>query len=133
MKTLTHKFVESLPEPLEDGVVYVSIRFRLVAHNCCCGCRQPVVLNLAPNGWKLTFDGKSVSLSPSIGNWSLPCRSHYWITKNAVEWAETWSDTKVMRANKKESQEIKSETTQVSPESSTEGLWKRLLRRVRKG
>ncbi|WP_417924835.1 DUF6527 family protein [Collimonas pratensis] len=26
--------------------------------------------------WSLTYDGKTVSLDPSIGNWSLPCRAH---------------------------------------------------------
>ncbi|MFC4855982.1 DUF6527 family protein [Actinophytocola glycyrrhizae] len=24
------------------------------------------------------FNGETVSLSPSIGNWSFPCRSHYY-------------------------------------------------------
>jgi len=28
-----------------------------------------------------------VSLAPSIGNWSFPCNSHYWITGNEVRWA----------------------------------------------
>ena len=29
--------------------------------------------------------------NPSIGNWSFPCRSHYWIRNNTVQWAEEWS------------------------------------------
>ena len=29
----------------------------------------------------------TVSLHPSIGNWSFPCRSHYWIRGNRVVWA----------------------------------------------
>lgn len=131
MKILTHKFVESLPEPLEENVVYVSVRFRLTAHNCCCGCGHPVILNLAPDGWRVTFDGKSVSLHPSIGNWTLPCRSHYWITKNKVEWAEAWSDAKVKRAKLNEAQ-AQAEFPDVRPPPSKEGLWGKFIRRVRK-
>ena len=28
-----------------------------------------------------------MSLWPSIGNWSFPCRSHYWVVENRVEWS----------------------------------------------
>lgn len=45
---------------------------------------------LTPADWKLTFDGETVSLYPSIGNWNFPCRSHYWLTKNRIEWAPGW-------------------------------------------
>ncbi|WP_353963011.1 DUF6527 family protein [Streptomyces sp. NBC_00365] len=37
-----------------------------------CGCGRKVVTPLAPQEWKLTLDGVSVSLHPSIGNWSFP-------------------------------------------------------------
>jgi hypothetical protein len=33
------------------------------------------------------FDGRSVSLTPSIGSWSLPCHSHYFLTRGKVRWA----------------------------------------------
>jgi hypothetical protein len=36
-----------------------------------------------------------VSLDPSIGNWSFPCRSHYWIRNNKVRWAENWSQARI--------------------------------------
>jgi len=87
---LTHKFVKSVPETLEDGVLYVSVEYATVIHRCCCGCGQEVVTPLSPNDWELTFDGKSISLSPSIGNWSFKCQSHYWIRNNRVEWAPKW-------------------------------------------
>ena len=32
-------------------------------------------------------DNGTVSLRPSIGNWQLPCRSHYFIVRNRVVWA----------------------------------------------
>jgi len=34
-----------------------------------------VVTPLSPTGWSLIFDGETVSLYPSIGNWNFPCRS----------------------------------------------------------
>jgi hypothetical protein len=46
---------------------------------CCCGCGHEVVTPFSPTDWKLTFDCVSVSLYPSIGNWSPPCRAHYFI------------------------------------------------------
>lgn len=97
MKKLTHKFVECMPEKLEPDVIYVSLRFNIVSHNCCCGCGNEVVTPLSPAGWELIYDGETASLYPSIGNWGLPCRSHYCITRNAVDWAETWSKAKIRR------------------------------------
>jgi hypothetical protein len=84
---LTHEFVESFPAKLEDGKLYVSIAFATVAHNCACGCKNRVITPLSPADWQLTFDGDTVSLYPSIGNWSFDCESHYWIEKNGVRWA----------------------------------------------
>ena len=89
--TLTHRFVDFVPEELEDGVLYVSMKYVTVTHKCCCGCGEEVVTPLSPADWTLTFDGKSVSLDPSIGSWELPCQSHYWIKQGAVRWARKWS------------------------------------------
>ena len=85
--SLRHEFVTYIPDTLEDGVLYVSIRYATVVHRCCCGCGNEVVTPLDPSDWEMMFDGKSISLSPSIGNWSLACQSHYWISRNKVRWA----------------------------------------------
>ena len=69
-----------------------------VSHRCCCGCGREVVTPLTPTDWKLIFDGETVSLYPSIGNWNFPCRSHYWIWNSCVEWAGDWSERKVNAA-----------------------------------
>ena len=92
---LTHEFVEFIPDDLQEGRLYVSIRFATVTHKCCCGCGTEVVTPLSPTDWKLIFDGKTISLDPSIGNWSLECRSHYWITGNRVRWAGRWSQAEI--------------------------------------
>ena len=88
---LEHTFVEYIPDNLEDGVIYVSIQFATAVHKCACGCGREVVTPLSPTDWKLTYDGKTISLDPSIGNWSFPCSSHYWIRHDRVHWAPQWS------------------------------------------
>lgn len=92
---LTHEFVEYIPNDLEDGIVYVSMGFAAVVHKCCCGCGNEVVTPLSPTDWKLTFDGQSISLYPSIGNWSFTCQSHYWIKENRVKWVAQWSQQEI--------------------------------------
>ena len=92
---LAHKFVDSIPEVLEEGTLYVSIRFGTVVHKCACGCGEEVVTPLGPAEWKLTYDGRTISLAPSIGNWSFPCRSHYWIDGGNVRWARGFSGVEV--------------------------------------
>ena len=86
-----HAFVDTLPEKLEEGVLYVSGQYATSAHNCFCGCGREVVTPIHPTKWQLKFDGIHVSLFPSIGSWSLPCQSHYWIKNDRIEWAPKWS------------------------------------------
>ncbi|MEQ9145543.1 MAG: DUF6527 family protein [Parvibaculaceae bacterium] len=93
--TIRYEFVDAIPEVLEERTLYVAIDFATAAHRCCCGCGQEVVTPLSPTDWKITYDGVSVSLSPSIGNWSFPCQSHYWIVQNAVRWAAQWSPDQI--------------------------------------
>ena len=84
---LTPEFVEFIPEVLEDGRLYISQIYATAVHKCCCGCGLKVITPLSPTGWRLTVDGNFVSLDPSIGNWGYPCKSHYWIRRNAVQWS----------------------------------------------
>ena len=86
-ESLSYKFVDNIPEAPTPGILYVSVSFATAIHQCCCGCGNEVVTPLSPTGWSLTFDGKSVSLSPSIGNWGFHCQSHYWIRRNQILWS----------------------------------------------
>jgi hypothetical protein len=94
-KGLTHEFVEFIPDAIEEGKIYVSIEYATAVHKCACGCGKEVVTPLSPTGWKLIFDGKTVSLDPSIGNWGFPCRSHYWVKNNRALWAEDWDQSRI--------------------------------------
>ncbi|HCR55636.1 TPA: hypothetical protein DIV49_01565 [Candidatus Saccharibacteria bacterium] len=98
MKTdvsIDYKFVEFIPETLNERTLYISIVHCTAVHKCCCGCGREVVTPISPVGWQLIFDGKSVSLFPSIGNWSMPCRSHYFITRNKVVRAPQWTKQQI--------------------------------------
>jgi len=94
------EFVESVPEILKEQTLYISIPFTTAIHLCPCGCSEEVVTKIAPHRWHMTYDGETVSLYPSIGNWSLPCESHYWIKKNSIIWAGKWSKEKITRVRK---------------------------------
>lgn len=83
----SHEFVDHVPDHPADGVLYVSMKFATVIHFCACGCGTEVVTPLDPTDFKLIFDGETISLRPSVGNWQFPCRSHYWITGSRVLWA----------------------------------------------
>lgn len=91
-------FVEYVPDTLAEGELYISIEFATALHCCCCGCGCKVVTPLSPTDWRLIYDGETVSLDPSVGNWGFPCRSHYWVTRNRVRWAESWSSERVVAA-----------------------------------
>lgn len=94
-RMLEHRFVRSVPRELEFGVLYVSVEYATAVHSCCCGCGEQVVTPLSPTDWKMIYDGESVSLTPSIGNWQLPCRSHYVIRQGHVIEADSWSAEQV--------------------------------------
>ncbi|HBN22617.1 MAG TPA: hypothetical protein DD412_05205 [Holosporales bacterium] len=92
---LTHEFVEFIPDELEEGTLYICVKLATVVHRCCCGCGNEVVTPLTPTDWKLTYDGETITLYPSIGNWGSTCSSHYWIVNNRAMWARQWSQEQI--------------------------------------
>ena len=102
LKSLVPKFVEYVPEVLEDGVLYISVQYGTASHKCACGCGQRVVTPIKPTDWALTWNGEEVSLDPSVGNWSFPCRSHYWIHNNRVVWSRPFSDYEIRLVREKD-------------------------------
>lgn len=104
-EAFVHEFTEYVPRDPDNGVIYVSIRFRTVVHKCACGCGTKIATPLSPASWTLTYDGDAISLSPSVGGWGLPCRSHYWITSNQVRWSGQWTDARIAAGRARDDQE----------------------------
>ncbi|WP_395974440.1 DUF6527 family protein [Chryseobacterium cucumeris] len=99
---LQHKFVEFIPDHIEEGVIYISLEYCTAIHKCPCGCGKEVVTPISPTDWKLSFNGKSITLYPSIGNWNFKCQSHYWIRNNSIEFAGHWTKEEIERGRKKD-------------------------------
>ena len=99
---MQHKFVTAIPRELEEGVLYLSMEYKTATHLCACGCGSKVVTSITPTGWSICYNGNSVSLNPSIGNWSLPCRSHYWIKNGKVVWAGSFTEEQIDAVKKKD-------------------------------
>ena len=100
--SLDLKRVEFLPKVLSPGVLYVSDKYQVAGHLCACGCGNKVTVPLGPAEWSFREEGGSPTLRPSIGNWQLPCRSHYVITKGRIEWRDEWSDAAVIYGRRAE-------------------------------
>ena len=108
MKTLQHKFIEFIPEILEPDTLYISFTYCTAIHLCVCGCGNEVVTPFSPTDWAVTFDGRTISLNPSIGNWSFPCKSHYFIKNSFIKFARTWEEDKIKENQKLDRKKKKS-------------------------
>lgn len=99
--------VHYMPKVLEPGVLYASEEFGAAAHLCACGCGAKIRTPLAPTEWTLKDTSDGPSLSPSVGNWQQPCRSHYWIWRGEVEWHGGWTEAQVQAGRRREDQRRK--------------------------
>lgn len=83
--TIIPKFVHYIPDPMEQGVLYISKEYGVANHLCLCGCGAETVTPIGgPNDWQLIENGDKVSLIPSIANYQMPCKSHYILTNNVA-------------------------------------------------
>jgi hypothetical protein len=105
ISSLEHIFVDFFPpyEEMKEGILYVSMIGSMMTHKCCCGCGIEVILKLSPIDWSMSFNGKTITITPSIGNWNFECKSHYWIINSKVVWASKWSQKKIDSCRLKES------------------------------
>ncbi len=88
---LRAEFVETMPNALEDGVIYISEKYRVALHNCCCGCGEEVSTPIGPTEYSIAMVDGDVTVEPSIGNHDFPCRSHYVIERGSIVWAGAMS------------------------------------------
>lgn len=127
------QYVHYMPAELAAGILYVSKEFNTAAHLCACGCGAKVRTPLTPTEWTLTVSAHGPTLRPSIGNWQLPCKSHYVITGGNISWSNQWTDTQIANGKRREDmrRKIYFERTDNKKDSNEEKLWdwiKRLFR-----
>ena len=106
--SISHEFVDFIPpkSDMDDHTLYIAIEFATASHKCFCGCGNEVVTPISPVGWKLIYDGETVSLSPSVGSWSLDCQSHYWIRRDVVEWALPMSPEEIAAVRRQDDLDV---------------------------
>ncbi|MDX2094435.1 MAG: DUF6527 family protein [Alphaproteobacteria bacterium] len=103
--SIAHEFVEFIPRDMEERTLYIAMEFATASHRCFCGCGAEVVTPLSPTAWQLSYDGENVSLNPSIGSWSLPCQSHYWIRRGKVEWSYAMSKEEIAAVKRRDQED----------------------------
>ncbi len=132
-RVLDHEFVQFIPENLSPGRLYIAMDFGMAVHSCACGCGAEVTTPLGPTDWSMVYDGDTVSLHPSIGNWNLPCRSHYVIRRGRVITAPPWTREQIA-AEKERDAKAKADyygapaPTSIPAPSSSEPRWQRWWR-----
>lgn len=99
---IKHEVMDSIPEILQANTLYVTLDRDVAGHLCACGCGREVITPLSPTDWSVSFDRRGVSLSPSIGNWAFPCRSHYFIRDGAVVWARDMSNKSIAQGRQRD-------------------------------
>jgi hypothetical protein len=99
--------VHYLPNDLKPGILYVSDEYGIAAHLCPCGCGSKVITPLGPAEWKLKVTYRGPTLYPSIGNWQLPCKSHYWITEGRINWSRIYTKQQIEEVRQAEENRLK--------------------------
>jgi hypothetical protein len=96
------RHVHYMPAVLELGVLYFSEEYGTAAHLCACGCGSKIRTPIGPTEWSIDRGQNGVSLSPSVGNWQRPCRSHYWILDGETVWSGPWTDKQIQVGRQRE-------------------------------
>ncbi|QSE96506.1 DUF6527 family protein [Fulvivirga lutea] len=91
-----------MPSNLEPGILYLSNEYNVAGHLCACGCGNKVITPLGSTEWTYFEKEGKPSLKPSIGNWQLQCRSHYWIRNGNIFWSGQWTDEEIKEGWKNE-------------------------------
>lgn len=128
------RFVEFIPATIEQGVLYISREYETSTHLCACGCGNKVVLPLKPTYWRLVSE-VPVTLYPSVGNWSFPCQSHYWIRKNRVKWSYKMTGAEIEAGRRRDRAQkarqfdqplASAATPEVEATLQARGIWSRI-------
>ncbi|MCB0447235.1 MAG: hypothetical protein KDD03_06935 [Gelidibacter sp.] len=102
MERLELRKVKFLPQNLDKGLLYVSEEYSIAGHLCPCGCQNKIMTPLGSTEWSFNDDINGPTLYPSLGNWQLPCKSHYWIIDGEIVWSHEWSEEEILAGQKAE-------------------------------
>lgn len=116
-----------LPKELEEGVLYVSEEFGVAGHLCPCGCKNKIITPIGSTEWFFKEVNGKATLYPSIGNWQLPCKSHYWVTDGTIEWSYQWSKEQIIKGREAEEENRKSYYDILENKHKKQSLFKRLI------
>lgn len=96
------EFVDEIPEEISEGYLYLCLQYNAVVHKCACGCGEIISTPLdKKHGWIMQYDGETVTLSPSVGNGSYKCRSHYFIRENNIVWLGKMGEPVILKQKRK--------------------------------
>lgn len=124
---MTLRKVKYLPTVLEAGILYVSEEYAVAGHLCACGCGNKVITPLGPAEWSVRSRNGYPTLHPSVGNWQLSCRSHYFIQEGRIRWMAEWSESQIANGRRAEDARREAHYASRGPES----FWQRSLRWIR--
>jgi len=127
-KGLTPVFTEYIPSHLEQETLYISMEYDTAVHLCACGCGAKTVTPFGAHDWSLTYDG-TVSLRPSVGNGQQPCRSHYYIKGNRIDWLPPISAAATKAATIRD-RAAHTQPTDTPTRSTRTSWWRRLWNRI---
>lgn len=119
------KYVDTMPIDLVEGILYVSKEFQVAIHLCPCGCLNKIVTPLDDCEWDFHDDNGKPTLYPSVGNWQIPCKSHYWIKSGAIEWSYQWSEAQIVAGYRRE-QERRELYYSEKTEKAAISLWRKI-------
>lgn len=130
MNTIILLRVHYMPKELESGILYVSDEFGVAGHMCPCGCGNKIITPLGPTDWSLTVTKNKPTLYPSIGNWQIPCRSHYWIKNGLVKWSYPWTEKEILAGRQYEEEQRKSYYNSLKQKREKQSFFKLLFNRI---
>lgn len=62
---------------MKENVIYISDEFKVSGHKCMCGCGSLTIMPLGNNEWNYEIKNNKLTMWPSVGNYQMPCKSHY--------------------------------------------------------
>lgn len=120
--------VHFIPPDLEPGILYVSEEFGVACHLCPCGCSNKIVTPIGTTDWSFTEEDGEPTLYPSVGNWQIPCKSHYWIIHGEIRWSYQWTEEQILAGRQFEEKRRQLYFNEVQSKRNKKSLFRYIFR-----